>query len=113
MILLSVILLSTDIPVVYSRVVHPHSQVVLIDSIVQLVCEVSSGDLPIFMSWTNPVGAVFSAGINDSISLTTSVTFSSSLDYGNYTCTANNSFGVASDVLNVIQAGKTSNACDR
>ena len=91
---------------VFSQVEPTNGPVVVVGTTLQLVCKVNSGDQPISMSWIGPAAAVLSADVAESTSITTSITFSTSLDYGNYTCTANNSFGVATDIENVIEAGK-------
>lgn len=91
-----------------SHISPPSGLGVAVGSTVQLVCVVSSGDLPIFLSWRDPAGAVLPpADINGSISITITITTSTIADYGEYTCTANNSFGVGTDVFNVLQEGKT------
>ena len=69
---------------------------------VALVCEAMAGDLPISYSWTGPNGQEVSPGDTDG---TISVTFSASGDYGNYTCTATNEFGVDNATTEVIRAG--------
>ncbi len=64
-----------------------------------LVCEGIDGDPPMHYSWRNPGGAVIaSAGV-------ITVTFSSEMDYGTYTCTANNTCGFDTASVEVIEAG--------
>ena len=71
-------------------------------SIVTFRCEAMSGDLPISYSWTGPANQDVSLTDTDG---TISVTPSASRDYGNYTCTATNEFGMATTTVEVIQAG--------
>ena len=68
-----------------------------------LTCEAMAGDLPISYSWTGPNGQEVFPGDTDG---TISVTLSASGDYGTYTCTATNEFGVDNATTEVIRAGK-------
>ena len=82
--------------------INPPGPVVL-GSTVDLVCEASIGDLPIDFTWTDPNGVSESPTDTDG---TISITLSSG-DYGMYTCTAINEFGMNSTVLDVVLAGTT------
>ncbi len=100
---------------VYSLLsVHPHAvapdmtqvtplEPVIVGSTVNLVCEAMAGDPPISYSWTGPSGQAVSPGDTDG---TISVMFSDSGDYGIYTCTATNEFGIENATVEVMLAGK-------
>ena len=89
---------SPVIPTDLSAEVTPPGPIVN-GSIVTFRCEAMSGDLPISYSWTGPA--------NQDVSLTdTDGTISATLsEYGFYTCTATNEFGMATTKVDLIQAG--------
>lgn len=93
---------SPVVPVLSARVVSPNGSMVAIGSTVNLMCELTSGDLPVSFSWTGPKGAVIQPTDTDG---NISITFTTGTDYGNYTCTANNTFGMNITVLRVQEAG--------
>ena len=64
-----------------------------------LVCEAATGEEPISFTWTDGSGMDVSLGDTDG---TISVSFSASEDYGTYTCTATNAFGMDTAT---VQAG--------
>ena len=73
---------------------------------VNLVCEATAGDLPISFSWTGPRANRISSGSNGILSMA----FRALEDYGNYTCTATNTFGTDSSQVEIERAG-TSISC--
>ena len=92
-------------PVVSAQVLPPDSSVVVSGSAVQLTCIVSSGDLGISFSWSDPAGAAISPSpINDTASVI-SITPMMSSQYGTYTCVASNRFGNGSDTVIITEAG--------
>lgn len=96
------LLTSPVAPVTSARVDSPNGSVVTIGSTVRLICEAIAGDLPITFSWTGSNGVVIQpTGRDGSIT----ITFSSGANYGNYSCTATNSFGVDTAVVRVQQPG--------
>ncbi len=79
--------------------VSPPDPVVL-GTMVDLVCEATAGDTPILFSWRDGGGMAVSPRDTDG---TISVTFSSAGEYGTYTCTAMNLFGMGTATVDVIQ----------
>ena len=74
-------------------------------SAVQLACIISSGDLGISFSWSDPAGAAVSPSpINDTSSVI-SITPMMSSQYGTYTCMASNRFGNGNDTVIITEAG--------
>ena len=74
----------------------------MLGTTVDLVCEAIAGDGTISFSWTDPSGVDVSLGDTDG---TISVLLSASGDYGIYTCTATNVFGMDTASIGVLQAG--------
>ena len=74
----------------------------LSDSSVDLLCEAVSGDPPISYHWTDPNGQALSPG---GISTDGRVSFTLA-SYGNYTCTADNKFGVDRSTVELLEPGK-------
>ena len=95
--------ISTVPPTVLSHLTsHPQPSPIIKGSSVELLCEATSGYLPISYSWTDPNGQTLSPGsTNGRISFTLYI-------YGNYTCTATNDFGVDSSTVEVIELGTNS-----
>ena len=66
------------------------------------MCQATTGHQLIPYSWTDASGvAVFPEDTDGNIT----VTFSTSGDYGTYTCTATNDFGMDTATVDVVQAG--------
>ena len=80
--------------------------VVELNSTVLLTCEATAGDVPIYITWSDPSGADITPDSSNASASTISITPPMNFDYGRYTCTASNEFGNDSDVINLIQAGK-------
>ena len=75
---------------------------VVLGTTVDLVCQATTGRQPISYSWTGASGvAVFPEDTDGNIT----VTISASGDYGTYTCTATNDFGMDTATVDVVQAG--------
>ena len=89
------------IPANLSATVTP-SEPIVSGSMVTFMCVAMTGDSPISYSLTGPAGQDVSLTDTDG---TISITLSASGDYGAYTCTATNEFGMASTTVEVIQAG--------
>ena len=69
---------------------------------VDLVCQATTGRQPISYSWTDASGvAVFPDDTDGNIT----VLLPTSGDYGTYTCTAINDFGMDTATVDVVQAG--------
>ena len=72
------------------------------DTTVDLICQATTGRQPISYSWTDASGvAVFPEDTDGNIT----VTVSTDGDYGTYTCTATNDFGMDTATVDVVQAG--------
>ena len=72
------------------------------DTTVDLICQATTGYQPISYSWTDASGvAVFPEDTDGNIT----VTISTDGDYGTYTCTATNDFGMDTATVDVVQAG--------
>ena len=82
-----------------SRVTPPGP--VVLGSTVDLVCEASAGDLPISFIWIGPNGIAVNPNDTDG---TVSITLSGG-DYGMYTCTATNEFGIDTAAVTVEERG--------
>lgn len=78
--------------------------IVVFGSTAILVCEARIEVPPISYSWRNPISRDI-ASPNGTIS----ITFSSARDYGLYTCTARNEFGVIIVEVELIRAGANTN----
>ena len=79
---------------------------VVIDTNVTLMCTVTEGDTPYNITWTfNSSGAMIYFGDETTGGFFTLVVTSD--DYGMYTCSATNEFGMNSSTIEVVQAGKT------
>ena len=75
---------------------------VVLGTTADLLCQATTGRQPISYSWTDASGvAVFPEDTDGNIM----VTFSTSRDYGTYTCTATNDFGMDTTTVDVVQAG--------
>ena len=76
---------------------------VVLGTTVDLVCQATTGRHPISYSWTDASGVgVFPAADTDG---NITVSLSASGDYGTYTCTATNDFGMDTTTVDVVQAG--------
>ena len=75
---------------------------IVVGATVSLICEIPPEDPPVSFSWTDPAGQDVSLTDTDG---TISVTLSASGDYGNYTCTATNEFGMATTTVETVRAG--------
>ena len=74
----------------------------MLGTTVDLVCQATTGRHPISYSWTDASGvAVFPDDTDGSIT----VLLSTSRDYGTYTCTAMNDFGMDTATVDIVQAG--------
>ena len=75
---------------------------VVLGTTVDLMCQATTGHQPISYSWTDANGvAVFPDDTDGNIT----VLLSTSGDYGTYTCTATNDFGMGTATVDVVQAG--------
>ena len=75
---------------------------VVLGTTADLVCQATTGHQPISYSWTDASGvAVFPDDTDGNIT----VLLSTSGDYGTYTCTATNDFGMDTATVDVGQAG--------
>ena len=91
---------------VMAQVLPPDGSVVVNGSTVQVTCAATAGDLPITFTWSDPGMVAINPDSSTDTASSTSITPTISSDYGIYTCLANNTFGEAIDVINIIQAGK-------
>ena len=67
--------------------------------LVNFLCEVKAGDLPISYSWTDPDGHILFPGDTDgNISVAVNT-------FGNYTCSATNAIGMDRTSVEMVQAG--------
>ena len=96
---------SLVLPNVSAQVISSDGPAVVYGTTVQLVCVALAGDLPISFIWSYPNGSLISTGSTNDTASTISITPTMKLSYGNYTCTANNTFGSSSDVISIIEAG--------
>ena len=75
---------------------------VVLGTTADLVCQATIGHQPISYSWTDASGvAVFPDDTDGNIT----VLLSTSGDYGTYTCTAINDFGMDTATVDIAQAG--------
>ena len=75
---------------------------VVLGTTVNLVCQATTGRQTISSSWTDASGvAVFPGDTDGNIT----VLLSTSGDYGTYTCTATNDFGMDTATVDIVQAG--------
>lgn len=86
-------------PTIFSRVTSHSLSSIANGSTVDMLCEATSGYLPISYTWTDPIGRVLSPGDTDGrISFKLRV-------YGTYTCIATNDFGMDTSTVLINMPG--------
>ena len=77
---------------------------VVVNTTVDLVCNVTAGDLPINIVWERDGGSEIVFMGNDTTGGNTTIMIGDG-DYGTYTCTGSNRLGMGSDSIEVMRAG--------
>ena len=84
---------------------------IVLNSMIQLICQVNYGSLPMNLSWTHSLYNMTRPVNNttgNSISLNITISSIRVDDYGNYTCEASNRFGERNKTITLVEACKCS-----